>query len=82
MGSPCRERERRNPFRRQAEVVVRVLPYVARRDEFALKGGTASSCAICPVCRWTSISLTYRRPEPALTTEIADRLYCMYGRPR
>ena len=33
--------DRRNPFHRQAELVVRVLPYVARRDEFALKGGTA-----------------------------------------
>ena len=33
--------DRRNPFHRQAELVVRVLPYVARRDEFALKGGAA-----------------------------------------
>ena len=33
--------DRRNPFHRQAELVVRALPYVARRDEFALKGGTA-----------------------------------------
>ena len=33
--------DRRNPFHRQAELVVRVLPHVARRDEFALKGGTA-----------------------------------------
>ena len=33
--------DRRNPFHRQAELMVRVLSYVARRDEFALKGGTA-----------------------------------------
>lgn len=33
--------DRRNPFHRQAELVVRVLPCVARRDEFALKGGAA-----------------------------------------
>ena len=29
------------PFYRQAVLIVRVLPYVARREEFALKGGTA-----------------------------------------
>lgn len=33
--------DRRSPFYRQAALVVRVLPHVARRDEFALKGGTA-----------------------------------------
>lgn len=33
--------DRRNPFYRQAALVVRVLPHVARREEFALKGGTA-----------------------------------------
>ena len=33
--------DRRNPFYRQASLVVRVLPHVARREEFALKGGTA-----------------------------------------
>ena len=33
--------DRHNPFYRQALLVVRVLPYVARREEFALKGGTA-----------------------------------------
>ena len=33
--------DRRNPFHRQAALVVRVLPHVARREEFALKGGTA-----------------------------------------
>ena len=33
--------DRRSPFYRQAALVVRVLPYVARRGEFALKGGTA-----------------------------------------
>lgn len=33
--------DRRNPFYRQAALVVRVLPHVAKREEFALKGGTA-----------------------------------------
>ena len=33
--------DRRNPFYRQAALVVQVLPHVARREEFALKGGTA-----------------------------------------
>lgn len=31
----------RDRFQRQAALVVRVLPFVARREEFALKGGTA-----------------------------------------
>lgn len=33
--------DNRNRFRRQAALVVRVLPFVARQEEFALKGGTA-----------------------------------------
>ena len=33
--------DRTNPFYRQAELVVRILPLVAKRGEFALKGGTA-----------------------------------------
>ncbi|MCY4498930.1 MAG: nucleotidyl transferase AbiEii/AbiGii toxin family protein [Rhodospirillaceae bacterium] len=33
--------DRGNPFYRQAALVVRALPHVARREEFALKGGTA-----------------------------------------
>lgn len=33
--------DRSNPFFRQAELVVRALPHVAARTEFALKGGTA-----------------------------------------
>lgn len=33
--------DRRNPFHRQVALVVRVLPHVAKREEFALKGGTA-----------------------------------------
>ena len=31
----------RDRFQRQATLVVRVLPFVARREDFALKGGTA-----------------------------------------
>ena len=33
--------DRPDPFYRQAELLVRALPCVARRLEFALKGGTA-----------------------------------------
>lgn len=33
--------DRLNPFYRQAELLVRALPCVARQPEFALKGGTA-----------------------------------------
>ena len=33
--------DRHNPFCRQAALVVRVLPHVARLEGFALKGGTA-----------------------------------------
>ena len=45
--------DRRSPFHRQAELVVRVLPYIARRDEFALKGGAAINLFLrnLPVCR-------------------------------
>ena len=41
--SPCRRRcmDRTNPFSRQAELVVRILPSAAKHEEFALKGGTA-----------------------------------------
>ena len=33
--------DNRDRFQRQATLVVRMLPFVARREEFALKGGTA-----------------------------------------
>src|SRR5271168_114244 len=42
-GSPCRRKcmDRSNPYFRQVELLVRVLPHVAKQGCFALKGGTA-----------------------------------------
>ena len=64
--------DRRNPFHRQAEFVVRVLPYVARRDEFALKGGTTINPVLRSLPRLSvDIDLAYlpRSPrEQALPT--------------
>ena len=52
--------DRRNPFYRQAALVVRVLPYVARREEFALKGGTAINLFLRDLPRLSvDIDLTY-----------------------
>ena len=52
--------DRRNPFYRQASLVVRVLPYVARREEFALKGGTAINLFLRDLPRLSvDIDLTY-----------------------
>lgn len=43
-------------YRRQAALVVRALPEVAREDCFALKGGTGINLfATCRVCRSISI---------------------------
>lgn len=50
----------RDRFRRQAALVVRVLPFVARRDEFALKGGTAINLFLRDLPRLSvDIDLTY-----------------------
>ena len=52
--------DRRNPFYRQAALVVRVLPHVARREEFALKGGTAINLFLRDLPRLSvDIDLTY-----------------------
>ena len=52
--------DRRNPFYRQASLVVRVLPHVARREEFALKGGTAINLFLRDLPRLSvDIDLTY-----------------------
>ena len=52
--------DRRNPFYRQASLVVRVLPHVARRAEFALKGGTAINLFLRDLPRLSvDIDLTY-----------------------
>ena len=52
--------DRRNPFYRQAALVVQVLPHVARREEFALKGGTAINLFLRDLPRLSvDIDLTY-----------------------
>ncbi len=52
--------DRRNPFYRQAALVVQVLPHVARRKEFALKGGTAINLFLRDLPRLSvDIDLTY-----------------------
>ena len=52
--------DRHNPFYRKASLVVRVLPYVARREEFALKGGTAINLFLRDLPRLSvDIDLTY-----------------------
>ena len=57
--------DRRNPFYRQAALVVRVLPLVARRDEFALKGGTAINLFLRDLPRLSiDIDLTYLPRTP------------------
>lgn len=57
--------DRRSPFYRQAALVVRVLPNVARRDEFALKGGTAINLFLRDLPRLSiDIDLTYLPRTP------------------
>ena len=52
--------DRRNPFYRQAALVVQALPHVARREEFALKGGTAINLFLRDLPRLSvDIDLTY-----------------------
>lgn len=55
----------RDRFHRQARLVVRVLPFVARRDEFALKGGTAINLFLRDLPRLSvDIDLAYLRLSP------------------
>jgi len=57
--------DRRNPFYRQAALVVRVLPHVAKREEFALKGGTAINLFLRDLPRLSiDIDLTYLPRTP------------------
>ena len=57
--------DRRNPFYRQAALVVRVLPHVAKREEFALKGGTAINLFLRELPRLSvDIDLTYLPRTP------------------
>ena len=52
--------DRSNPYFRQVELVVRVLPLVASEHCFALKGGTAINLFICDFPRLSvDIDLTY-----------------------
>jgi len=52
--------DRGNPYFRQVELVVRVLPLVASESCFALKGGTAINLFICDFPRLSvDIDLTY-----------------------
>lgn len=52
--------DRSNPYFRQVELVVRVLPLVASETCFALKGGTALNLFICDFPRLSvDIDLTY-----------------------
>lgn len=52
--------DRNNPYFRQVELVVRVLPLVAAEPCFALKGGTAINLFICDFPRLSvDIDLTY-----------------------
>lgn len=52
--------DRTDPFYRQAELVVRILPLVAKHEEFALKGGTAINFFLRDMPRLSvDIDLTY-----------------------
>ena len=52
--------DNRDRFHRQAALVVRALPFVARREEFALKGGTAINLFLRNLPRFSvDIDLTY-----------------------
>ncbi len=67
--------DRRNPFYPQAALVVRVLPYVARREEFALKGGTAINLFLRDLPRLSiDIDLTYLPRLPRAEALPAIRL--------
>ena len=57
--------DNRNRFQRQAALVVRVLPFVARQEEFALKGGTAINLFLRDLPRLSvDIDLTYLPLSP------------------
>jgi len=52
--------DRSNPYYRQVELVMRVLPLVAREPQFALKGGTAINLFVRDLPRMSvDIDLTY-----------------------
>ena len=66
--------DKRDRFHRQAALVVRVLPFVARRGEFALKGGTAINLFLRDLPRLSvDIDLTYLPLSPRAETLRAAR---------
>jgi predicted nucleotidyltransferase component of viral defense system len=57
--------DRTNPYFRQVELLVRVLPHVARQQCFALKGGTAINLFVRDLPRLSvDIDLTYLPLDP------------------
>lgn len=64
----------RDRYMRQVELLVRTLPYIARQDVFALKGGTAINLFYRDMPRLSvDIDLTYlpvedRTPRSAVST--------------
>ena len=66
--------DNRDRFHRQAALVVRVLPFVARREEFALKGGTAINLFLRDLPRLSvDIDLAYLPLSPRAETLRAAR---------
>ena len=66
--------DKRDRFHRQAALVVRVLPFVARREEFALKGGTAINLFLRDLPRLSvDIDLVYLPLSPRAETLRAAR---------
>lgn len=52
--------DRSNPYYQQVELIMRVLPLVARESRFALKGGTAINLFVRDLPRLSvDIDLTY-----------------------
>lgn len=66
--------DKRDRFHRQAALVVRVLPFVARREEFALKGGTAINLFLRDLPRLSvDVDLVYLPLSPRAETLRAAR---------
>jgi predicted nucleotidyltransferase component of viral defense system len=78
--------DRNNPYFKQAELLVRVLPNIARETCFALKGGTAINLFVRNLSRLSvDIDLVYLPIEDRKTSltgidcalnRIADSLEC------
>ncbi|MHB1688646.1 MAG: nucleotidyl transferase AbiEii/AbiGii toxin family protein [Ignavibacteriaceae bacterium] len=71
-----------NPYYRQAELLLRILPIVNREEVFALKGGTAINFFYRDLPRLSvDIDLTYLplKDRNKLLQEINDRLLDIEG---